>query len=70
MPKIYRVKNPADHESRYFLKRKEAAEYQRYHPASCPVETLEHSSANWQFVVMLKDAYELGREDQQRKNKQ
>ena len=69
MPNIYRVKNPADHESRYFLKRKEAAEYQRYHPASCPMETLEHSSANYQIVVMLKDAYELGREDQRRENK-
>ena len=70
MPNIYRVKNPADHESRYFLTRKEAAQYQRDHPASCPVETLEHSSANYQFVVMLKDAYELGREDQREQKRQ
>ena len=70
MPKIYRLKNSFDHESQYFLRRTEAAKYYREHPQSNPVETLEHSSANYQFVVMLKDAYQLGREDQMNKIKE
>lgn len=70
MPKIYRVKNRFDYESQYFLRRGDAMRYRSECPTSSPVETLEHTSANYQFVVMLKDAYQLGREDQKSKSKE